>query len=410
MKKFKIISVLLLVVLVASFILVGCTTKTYKIDVVQGEHGTIAVDNANVASDEVVTVTVTPDKDYRLVLGGLAYTSDKFGTSYPVGNTFIMLPQDTVLTAKFEKIPVIENGKSYARVDENGNASATGKTIYFGEYPQSIKADAVTITGEIAGKAGYYNGSDGMVYLKKTGTGFNENVVYSNGSKINEVETYFLVVPMTWTVLSEKDGAATILSNSLLDSQAFLEKENTTDPHGPGNRYNTKIDGKDSKVYANNYEQSDIREFLNGDFYTSAFSDAQKALVNNVTNINNDGGVFDNKYSKANGNTEDKVYLLTYDDLFNAELGFQTFDDYKQKKVDPLKSAFTTDFARANGAFTDTLKPKNGGKGYWSTRSTGELSYMMTTITSAAGYVNNHGINTSNANVGVRPVITITLK
>ena len=414
MKKLKIMSILLLVVIMATFVLVGCSTNTTKVSIAEGiTNGTITVDSATPEVGTDVTITVTPDAGYRIAPGGITYTADKYGVNYPVGNTFVSVDQDTVVNATFEKIPVIKDGETYARVNAAGEPDAEGETIYFGEYPQSIMASTVTITSATADADGYYMGSDGNRYLKKTGTAFNENVVYSNGAAIEaEVDQYFLVLPMTWTVLNESDGNATIMSNDLIDSKAFLDADNTNDPYGIGKMYNIKesAGGVDSKeFYANNYTHSDIREFLNGGFYTSAFSPAHQAIMTDVTNVNTDGVYEDNKYSEANATTTDKIYLLSYDDLYDADMSFYTHEDYKDSKkgLDPMKTAFTTDFARSNGAFTNTTS--FGGAGYWWTRSTGNRSDGITVMTSANTYVNTQGLQTYNDNVGVRPVITIKL-
>lgn len=422
MKKLKIISILLLVVIMSTFVLVGCSTKTNKITIADDIiNGTITVDNTTPESGDLITITVTPADNYRIALGGITYTAEKYGVNYPVGNTFKAFDQDTVVSATFEKIPEIEAGDDYARVNAKGEPDAEGEIIYFGEYPQSIMAESVTINSAPADTDGYYKGSDGNRYMKKAGTRFNENIVYSNGTALNDpnsddvkVDHYFLVMPMTWTVLNEKDGKATIMSDDLIDSKAFLDSKNNNDPYGPFDKFNIKesaggVDNKD--VYANNYEHSDIRSFLNGGFYESAFTSAQQAIMTSVSNENNTGVFEDNRYSKANGATEDKIYLLTYDDLFNADLGFYTHEDYKDKEIglDPLKTAITTDFARANGAFTQTIQSSFGGAGYWWTRSSGKHSDSVTVLMGADAYVSSQGINSYNENVGVRPVITIKL-
>ncbi len=403
MKKFKIIAALLLAVIVASFVLVGCTAKTYNIVIANDiVGGSITVENKTSAAGDIIKVAVSPQEGYRLALGGLTYSSKKFGVNHALGNTFAMLGEDTDVSAKFEKIPVIAAGETYAR---------EGNKIYFGEYPQSIKAESVNIGAAVTGRAGYFMGDDGKMYLKKTGSAFNDNeaIVYSNGVTVGGSEQYFLVEPMTWTILNEKDGKATIMTDNLIDSKAFLDSKNTTDPYGPGDRYNTKP-GEDKKVYANNYVNSDIRAFLTDTFYNAAFTDAQQEMMESVTNNNQDGVYEKNKYTEANNNTVDKIYLLDYNDLFDADNGFQTMDDYRQKKIDPMKTSFTTDFARASGAFTQTADTEYGGMGYWWTRSAGKESYQTTVLTSSRGYVNTQGINTYKDSVGVRPVITITLK
>ncbi|MGM9857831.1 MAG: DUF6273 domain-containing protein [Bacilli bacterium] len=124
--------------------------------------------------------------------------------------------------------------------------------------------------------------------------------LFSDGTKINTGEVYyFKVEPIKWKIISIDDGKYTLLSDVALDVQMFYScKENHI------------INGE--IYYANNYEYSDIREWLNGYFYNYAFTSAQKDLIS-LTEVNNSASGFSSLSSAtyASNNTLDKVYLLS---------------------------------------------------------------------------------------------------
>ena len=99
-------------------------------------------------------------------------------------------------------------------------------------------------------------------------------------------------------------------------------------------------------------------------------------------------------------NTEDKVFLLSYQDYTNTAYGFIS-SAYSETGT---RQCVTTDYARAKGALVNT----SNNYGYYWTRSpnSGNEHY--------ASYVRTDGVihydnNTSYAYMCVRPAITITI-
>ena len=55
------------------------------------------------------------------------------------------------------------------------DTSKIWKIVEFGEYPQTLKAENVTITSQTPDADGYYLGSDGARYAKQVAIGENDN-------------------------------------------------------------------------------------------------------------------------------------------------------------------------------------------------------------------------------------------
>ena len=100
----------------------------------------------------------------------------------------------------------------------------SGNYIYFGEYPQTIKASNVSITSNTPDADGYYLGSDGERYAKVVADPypFNSGYTFSNNSSVIDGNTYyFKVEPIRWRILSERDGKAFILCDSIIANHYY---------------------------------------------------------------------------------------------------------------------------------------------------------------------------------------------
>ena len=96
-----------------------------------------------------------------------------------------------------------------------------GEYVYMGEYPQSLKDEGVSIT-ETVDSRGYYLGSDGYYYAKRTSeikSDETHDYHFNNGEAINRsVDYYFKVEPMRWRIFStEDDGSVRLVSDSVID-------------------------------------------------------------------------------------------------------------------------------------------------------------------------------------------------
>ena len=157
-----------------------------------------------------------------------------------------------------------------------------GNYIYFGEYPQTIKSDDVTIISSW-GDRGYFLGSDGCRYAAVTvsySDGQGDGYKFSSGATIENKNTYyFKVEPIRWRILSESNGTAMIMCDIIIDVGIYGTNR-------------TK----------NNYALSEVRQWLNDTFYQTAFTSLERELIlaTNVDNSAKSTGYAKNPYVSFN--------------------------------------------------------------------------------------------------------------
>lgn len=207
------------------------------------------------------------------------------------------------------------------------------QTLTYGLYPQTRVSNEATLASLNALTTTESNGwylLNGDYYAKTTAWPYLSTYVFNDGTKIVKgTEYWFKCEPITWKILSSTDdGEYFLVSNALLDLH----------------RYNKRWDGADSDgYYANNYERSEIRSWLNGDFYNEAFS-LDDSLIQTTTVDNSVSTADSSSNSYVCGDTEDKVYLLSYQDYLNADYGFSTTTGSST-----TRGCKTTDWVRASG-------------------------------------------------------------
>lgn len=185
-----------------------------------------------------------------------------------------------------------------------------GDIIELGSYPQQRVTDEALLSALDSQEKdwisyNYYSGTDGesagsmesgdwMKYADFTYDGIkyravtfskympdctfdeaSEDYSYStqeeNGYKVNNVY-YFRYDPIVWCVLDPESGL--VMCEMIIDSQPFSEKF-YEGYYGDEECYNDP--GRSH--YANDYATGSIREWLNGDFYNTAFSDFEKQCI-----------------------------------------------------------------------------------------------------------------------------------
>lgn len=268
-----------------------------------------------------------------------------------------------------------------------------GNYVYFGYYPQTIKDDSVTIISNSPDSDGYYLGSDNERYAKVTAKPYvnssNQTMHFSNSQQIvKDTVYYFKVEPIKWRILSNEDGTYKLLAELIIDSQMFYSAQ-----------VNRTIGGK--TIYANNYEYSDIRKWLNEDFYNKAFTEIQKTFINTVlvdNSLSSTGS--DNNNDYICNDTNDKVYLLSQQDVINDVYGFKTSVFEK----DTLRQKSPTDYARVVGCGFE----QNLDTYYWWLRTPSSANLInVATIRPDSKAYGWRGVYAEE--VGVAPAITVTL-
>ncbi len=250
--------------------------------------------------------------------------------------------------------------------------TSANRCVYFGEYPQSVKAEWVTVT-DTTDARGYYLGSDGCYYARMTASpDVWQCDSFDDRQKIEMGKDYFFKVePIKWRVLSAQDGTELLFCDNILEKHVF---------------------DKDYRPWAT----SEIRAFLNGEFYEVAFTAEQKARITEtvVDNSVASMGSLAKRCKMVDGeNTRDKVFLLSYADVTNKAYGFTH---------PTVKRTASTEYARARGARTYEFPYY----GCWWLRSPYESG--STNVCE----VNLDGVHCSSTNVpylGVVPALRIRL-
>ena len=310
----------------------------------------------------------------------------------PDGYTFLGWYKDPSFEQKVTSLTLdLGDVTLYAKWGEPVSQTSTvqvytreGDYIYFGEYPQTIKADDVTV-GDVADKDGYYLGSDGERYAKVVADPYESGYTFSDGSDVTYGETYyFKVEPIRWRILSESDGSAFIMADQILINRQYHDTTSTT-----------VIDGE--TIYANNYMYSDIRAWLNDEFFNSVFGELSQEIIKVTAVDNSASSTSSSSNSYACGDTFDKVFLLSYDEVTNDEY----FAGQYERVVE------TSDYALANGAWVN-----NREFFYWLRSPSADNSSQVCDVTlekvqaSGFGNVNNAVTKTGG---GVVPAMNITL-
>lgn len=97
-----------------------------------------------------------------------------------------------------------------------------------------------------------------------------------DGNDVNGKET------IRWKVLEIQHGEMLLLSQSIINDKEYTAQNKSSD-----------------------WEKSDIRSWLNDDFYNNAFSEEEKKMIRNSTSLGINGS----------NNTEDNIFILSEDEI-----------------------------------------------------------------------------------------------
>lgn len=270
----------------------------------------------------------------------------------------------------------------------SGGEDSPGKDynyIYLGEYPQTIKADDITITSTQDSR-GYYLGSDGCYYAEVIADPCDSDYTFSTGATVTEGKVYyFKVEPIRWRILSEDGETAFILCDSIIANMAY----------------------GDVALLELQYKDSDIRAWLNGTFYETAFTELQQEIILTTTVDNSaisTGELFNGNSSE---DTEDKIFLLSHEEVKNSEYGFAS--SLLDIEYDIDRRMQTSDYSRATGACMSIL-PEYYGIGDWWLRSPGYNTISAVKYVSYSGCSTNLYTSMSRSDMGVVPAMWINLE
>ena len=338
--------------------------KIYTITVSDGiANGTVTADKTTAKKGATVTLIPIPDISYRFDSisvkdasnNDIATTEVASGREY----TFVMPERNVTVIVKFDYI--FNEAMTALRAGTDGTAGTSGTYVYFGDWPQTIKADSVTVDESQSVTMGantYYKGSDGAWYAKCTEKANESGYKYSDGTDVAQASAnstkYFKVEPIKWRVLTnDYNGKKLLLAENILAAHRYAGS-------------------------SNNYKNSDIREWLNGTFLGAAFtSTAQSRIADTTvdnsarsTNPNANPTLWNRGYNDyACENTSDKIFLLSEQETTESDYGFAAYYVYKGDSNGTTESTrirMTTDWSKASGAYQDTTA---GYGGWWWLRS-----------------------------------------
>ena len=237
---------------------------------------------------------------------------------------------------------------------EDDSSTESGKKVtwdclWFGSYPQSkiTKKD-----GDI------YTTLKNTDNWDKNGDALIDNIKYHKTKK-----SYFKYEPIKWRVLQSENQEAFLLSDVILDKQA----------------YNTDFE------YIT-WEESSLRTWLNGEFINRAFSDEEKEKINITEIVNQDNPDYG---TEGGNNTSDKIFLLSLSEV--------------SEQQDGEKYGFLDDRMRAceKSTFSEAFS-------WWWLRSPGDYSDSAAEV-DGSGWVDRDGRNVNASSGGVRPALHLNL-
>ncbi len=217
-------------------------------------------------------------------------------------------------------------------------------SVTFGSYFQSLYEPEAAVTSPVDGEE--YTDSNGTV------------MIYKGGS-------YYKKEPITWRVLSVNGDDALIVSEQNLDTIAYNEQN----------------------CSSVTWQDSGIRQWLNGEFYSTAFTDQEKSTI----------------LSQVSDTVTDQVYLLSADEVKEMDYGFAIHHENKSA----TRQAKNTAYAQKNGAWTNS-ESAYAGNGWWWLRDIGSLPFDAAYVGSE-GFTDCSGFIAVNTGGGVRPALHINL-
>ena len=301
---------------------------------------------------------------------------------------------------------------------------ATGTVINFGSYPQSKVTDSTTLKKldnepKQWESYEYYSGTDDLYdgnmepsdYMKyadiKLGgekyrvvtfseyrphnTGYNSSTSNSyqddNGYYTGNTY-YFKYEPLKWRILDAVTGL--VVCESIIDSQAY-------------NNYILRgVDAcwgdSDKTHYANNWEYCSLREWLNNEFYNTAFSKTQQDRIKELTRENKSR--HSSKYDS--NSTSDKITLLSFWDALNTSYGFSS----SYSTYDTARNHKGTDYAKCQGLdLRSDFDDKYNGFSDWWLRTPGFYTNSPCFIIN--GRVSDYGCDVNYTSKGVVPALNL---
>lgn len=224
--------------------------------------------------------------------------------------------------------------------------------------------------------------SNDATYVNKTAL---DSYAYYNWNNVGEDGMFFICEPIKWRVLSvDEKGYALLFADKILDSQPF----------------STKSSGF--------WEYSNIRSWLNSynsSFNTGGLDHTEDGFLNNAFSLSERNAIVSTDLTAEK--TQDKVFLLTLNDLKNTGYGFIADNAaIKDKAGDNARRALASGFAKAMGTknITSAITIRCSE---WLTRSTDQTGMIF--YIDSTGMAGSKMSYTNTKSVGIRPALYLNL-
>ena len=239
----------------------------------------------------------------------------------------------------------------YKDVDIDNNGTYDYRGVYFTQYRP------------------YFFSSSSTSDSYQDDNGYSTNTIY-----------WFSYDPIEWDILTESSGKALIIANIILDSQDYYPSSSWS-----------KFSHNGGTGYANNYELSAIRKFLNDNFYNTVFNELQKKFIETTTVDNSDESTGQSSNFYSCNNTNDKMFLLSYKEATT----YYTSDE--------ARMAIGSDYAKCQGLSVYS----SNGNSVWRLRSPSNYSTDRAYYVYYDGNIDYSGVGSTH--YGVRPACWIIL-
>ena len=193
---------------------------------------------------------------------------------------------------------------------------------------------------------------------------------------------YFAYVPLKWRILKISGTKALLLADRMPDTCPFHDK--------------------DEEV---NWSGSLLRQWLNNEFYTRAFSDEERAAIE-TTIVKNPANPL---YGIGKGpDTQDHVFILSNDEVFASSLA-SDYGFYAGSGIDDSARRFrSTLYAKCRGAWWSSVAGYRGNS-FWFMRTNGYTSSSITYVCDF-GYLYNQGTSVTCDDAAILPAINVDLE
>ncbi len=249
-------------------------------------------------------------------------------------------------------------------------------------------------------------------YRPSYSSGYDPDNFYRSEQDDNEYEPgniyWFQFEPLVWRVLDVKSGL--IITERIIDSQPF---NNTL----YGNNYELHFGyGDENHLYAaSDWKNSTLRQWMNSDFYNTAFDGQEKTLIK-TTKLTTPLCTDSRTESNAEVDTMDNLFLLSKEDVMNEAFGFKSYGGAGSYTN---RIAFGSDYAKCQGLFVnDSYGHYYSGASCWRLR---DPYYSTETYgVGCDGYVDyayHYGhlsmgsitYYTPQTNYGIRPALSVNI-